>query len=410
MKAVILTVGTEILFGQIVNTNSAFLSRELQNLGIDVMYHYSVGDNPNRLKRLLETAYKDCDLVITTGGLGPTEDDLTKETIGNFFNEEIVEFPEYTVLIKEHFKKAGYNWTDNNLSQAYFPKNSIILENPIGTAPGYFLERDGKCVATLPGPPREMKIMFENELKPILAEKQDNVIYYKIIRTFGIGESTLETKLMDLIDNQKDPTIATYAKEGECSLRITSKKPTFKEAKEQVDIMINNVNQIIGEHIYSYDNEDINEVVGRILIDKNISFSCCESCTGGALSSKLIQIPNISKVFDSGLVTYSWNSKMRELGVKQETLEKFSAESHQVCREMVEGLYEKCKSDFCISITGIAGPHNISCDKPAGLAYVGIKYKDKTEIITISHRNVSRVWNINYMVLRCLYEIYIRIK
>lgn len=410
MKAVILTIGTEILFGQLINTNSAFLSKELQDLGIDVMYHYSVGDNPVRLKQMLEIAYKDCDLVITTGGLGPTEDDLTKETIASFFDEEMVEFPQYTSWLKEHFKKAGYNWTDNNISQAYFPKNAVILENPIGTAPGYFLEKDGKAVATLPGPHKEMIKMFNEELKPILTRNQRDVIYYNIIRTFGIGESSLETKLINLIENQTDPTIATYAKEGECSIRITSKREDFETAKTQVDIMIDKVNQIVGENIYSYSDENLNEVVGRLLIEKNISFSCCESCTGGAIVSSLVKVPHISKVLDSGLVTYSWAAKERELGVKNETLVKFTAESEEVCREMVEGLYQRTKSEFCLSITGIAGPEDMSPTKPAGLAYIGIRFKDKTDIIPFKHRNVSRSRNINYMVLRSLFEIYTRIK
>lgn len=410
MRAAILAVGTELLFGQTINTNAAYLSRELQNIGIDVMYHYTVGDNPKRLKELLNLAYRDVDLVITTGGLGPTQDDLTKEVVCEYFGEPLVEYKGYTKALEEHFKKAGYKWTDNNRKQAYFPLNSTILDNDIGTAPGIYLEKGGKAVATLPGPPREMTRMFQFKLKPILLKDSNDFIYYRILRTFGIGESSLETVLMPLIDKQTDPTIATYAKEGETSIRITSKRKSLEEAKAEVDSMIFKVNQIIGAHVYSYDDESLAEVVGKLLMKKNISIACCESCTGGLLAAALTEIPGISKVFNRGLVTYTYGAKEEELNVRPETLLKFTAESGEVCREMVEGLKGKTNCDFCISITGIAGPEDLSPEKPAGLAYIGIAYNGKTEIIEFKHRNVSRKWNRNYMLLNMLYEIYIRVK
>ena len=323
MKTAILTVGTEILFGQIVNTNAAFLSQELQNMGYDVMYHYSVGDNPGRLKELIAFAFHDCDLILTTGGLGPTQDDLTKEVIAEAMGDVIVENEECMKALLDNYQRAGRPMTPNNLKQAYMPSRARVLPNDSGTAPGFTLEKDGKLIISMPGPPREMKRMFELQVKPILESMQDSVIYYRIIRTFGLGESSMETVLLPLIDGQTDPTIATYAKEGECSLRIASKRKAKEEAIAAVDRMTEEVNQLIGEYIYSYDDEELVDVVGKLLLEKHITISCAESCTGGLFAAALTDIPGISEVFERGIVTYSNRAKIEELGVKAETLDKF---------------------------------------------------------------------------------------
>lgn len=409
MKTAILTVGTEILFGQIVNTNAAYLSRELNNLGFDVMYHYSVGDNPKRLLELIHLAFRDCDMIITTGGLGPTQDDLTKETIAKAMGERIVVSDMAMEALKSHYRKSERPMTENNLKQAYMPESAEVLPNDQGTAPGFWLEKDGKIIVSMPGPPREMTNMFSKEVMPRLRSLQDSVIHYRILRTFGLGESKMETVLLPLIDEQTDPTIATYAKEGECSLRIASKRATPQEAKKAVDDMSQRVMDIIGEYVYSQDNEDLKDVVGRLLISKNITVSCAESCTGGLFAGTLTDIPGISCVFDRGIVTYSNKAKMEELGVKEDTLETFGAVSSQTAAEMAQGLAEKTGSDLCISVTGIAGPDGGSLQKPVGTAYVGIRWKGNTEIIKIQRRNVNRKWNRNYAVLSMLYEIYKRI-
>ena len=298
MKTAILTVGTEILFGQIVNTNAAFLSRELNNLGYDVMYHYSVGDNPGRLAELIEFAFRDCDMIITTGGLGPTQDDLTKEVIAQAMGDRLVVSPEALSALKDRYERSGRPMTENNLKQANMPESAQILPNDQGTAPGFWLEKKGKIIVSMPGPPREMTNMFEKEVKPRLISRQDSVIYYKILRTFGLGESKMETVLLPLIDGQTDPTIATYAKEGECSLRIASKRPTKEEAEAAVEDMTARVMDIIGEYVYSTDNEELADVVANMLLDKNITISCAESCTGGLFAGTLINTDGISKVFD----------------------------------------------------------------------------------------------------------------
>lgn len=410
MKTAILTVGTEILFGQIVNTNAAFLSRELNNLGYDVMYHYSVGDNPGRLAELIEFAFRDCDMIITTGGLGPTQDDLTKEVIAHAMDDRLVVSPEALSALKDRYERSGRPMTENNLKQANMPESAQILPNDQGTAPGFWLEKKGKIIVSMPGPPREMTNMFEKEVKPRLISRQDSVIYYKILRTFGLGESKMETVLLPLIDGQTDPTIATYAKEGECSLRIASKRPTKEEAEAAVEDMTARVMDIIGEYVYSTDNEELADVVANMLLDKNITISCAESCTGGLFAGTLINTDGISKVFDRGIVTYSNEAKIKELGVKAETLDTFGAVSPETAAEMAEGIRAKTGTDMAVSVTGIAGPGGGSADKPVGLVYIGIAYDGKTDVVKAQMRNVTRNWNRNYAVLNMLYEIYKRIK
>ena len=410
MKTAILTVGTEILFGQIVNTNAAFLSRELNNLGYDVMYHYSVGDNPGRLAELIEFAFRDCDMIITTGGLGPTQDDLTKEVIAQAMGDRLVVSPEALSALKDRYERSGRPMTENNLKQANMPESAQILPNDQGTAPGFWLEKKGKIIVSMPGPPREMTNMFEKEVKPRLISRQDSVIYYKILRTFGLGESKMETVLLPLIDGQTDPTIATYAKEGECSLRIASKRPTKEEAEAAVEDMTARVMDIIGEYVYSTDNEELADVVANMLLDKNITISCAESCTGGLFAGTLINTDGISKVFDRGIVTYSNEAKIKELGVKAETLDTFGAVSPETAAEMAEGIRAKTGTDMAVSVTGIAGPGGGSADKPVGLVYIGIAYDGKTDVVKAQMRNVTRNWNRNYAVLNMLDEIYKRIK
>ena len=410
MKTAILTVGTEILFGQIVNTNAAFLSRELNNLVYDVMYHYSVGDNPGRLAELIEFAFRDCDMIITTGGLGPTQDDLTKEVIAQAMGDRLVVSPEALSALKDRYERSGRPMTENNLKQANMPESAQILPNDQGTAPGFWLEKKGKIIVSMPGPPREMTNMFEKEVKPRLISRQDSVIYYKILRTFGLGESKMETVLLPLIDGQTDPTIATYAKEGECSLRIASKRPTKEEAEAAVEDMTARVMDIIGEYVYSTDNEELADVVANMLLDKNITISCAESCTGGLFAGTLINTDGISKVFDRGIVTYSNEAKIKELGVKAETLDTFGAVSPETAAEMAEGIRVKTGTDMAVSVTGIAGPGGGSADKPVGLVYIGIAYDGKTDVVKAQMRNVTRNWNRNYAVLNMLYEIYKRIK
>ncbi len=402
MKSAILTVGTEILFGQITNTNSVYLSQQLNLLGIDVMYHYTVGDNPGRLKNLIHHAFQECDLIITTGGLGPTQDDLTKEIAAEAFNDHLVLHEPTLEYIESYFKRLGRVMTENNKKQAYIPSKATILNNDAGTAPGFVIEENGKIIMCMPGPPREMVRMFELGVKPYLQKKSDSVIFYRMLRTFGIGESALEHAVQDLIDAQTDPTLATYAKEGEACLRIASKRATLEEAKEAVDQMIVKVNERVGQYVFSYDDESMGDAIGKKLIERNLTISSAESCTGGLFARTMTDIPGISAVFDRGFVTYSNDAKMAELGVKKETLDQFGAVSQETAIEMAQGLKAKTGSRICISVTGIAGPGGGTEEKPVGLVYVCVIFDDKMEVKECRMRNVSREWNRNYSVLYML--------
>lgn len=402
MKTAILSVGTEILFGQITDTNTVYLSQQLNLLGFDVMYHYTVGDNSARLAEIIEMAFRDCDLVITTGGLGPTEDDLTKETACRVLGDTLVRHEPSMEALLEHARRRGRAMTENNYKQAMMPSRAEVFDNDAGTAPGFALSKDGKTIICMPGPPREMTRMWQRRVRPYLEKLQNSVIYYKVLRCFGIGESSLETELLDLIDGQTDPTLATYAKEGECSVRVASKRPTLEEAQDAVDDMIEKVRSRVGQFIYSEDDEELAQVVGRKLIERNISISACESCTGGMFAEALTGVAGISAVFSRSLVTYTWQAKMDELGVRKETLETFSAESSQIAREMAEGLAAKTGSRLCISVTGLAGPGGGTEEKPVGTAFIGCVYDGHTEIMEVRGRNVNRDWNRHYFVLSML--------
>lgn len=403
MRSAVLSVGTEILFGQITNTNTVYLSRKLNFMGIDVMYHETVGDNPERVKQVMRRMLGEVDLIITTGGLGPTQDDLTKEMAAEVMGCELRLHEESLEKIRGYFTRTGRVMSENNVKQAMLPvDDGIILPNNGGTAPGCIFEKNGKIIICLPGPPREMTKMFEESVVPYLHSKTNDVIFYRMLRIFGIGEGQLESMLEDIITGQTDPTIATYAKEGEVSVRITSKRKTMEEAAAAVDEMAAEVGRIIGDAVYSYDDEDLKDVVAKKLIEKNISISCAESCTGGLFAGTLIGVDGISSVFERGIVTYSNRAKEEELGVSHDTLEKFGAVSEETAREMTAGLKKKTGSRVCISVTGIAGPSGGTEEKPVGLVYICADFDGKTVCNEYKVRPVSRNWIRNYTVMLML--------
>lgn len=396
--------------GQTVNTNTVYLSQQLNMLGHDVLYHYTAGDNPRRLKELMELAFRDCDLILTTGGLGPTQDDLTKEIACEVLKDELVLHQESLDSIEAVFKRMNRPITSNNLKQAYMPSRAVVFDNEQGTAPGFALEKDDKYIICMPGPPREMKAMFQKKIRPFLEGKSDGYLVFRDVRTFGIGESQLETTLLELIDGQKDPTLATYAKEGESYLRVASKRKSREEAELAVDEMVEKVRRLVGKYVYSVDGDDFPMTVGKLLLEKGLSISSAESCTGGLFASSLIDVPGISAVFDRGLVTYSGRAKIDELGVSKETLKSFGEVSEETAIEMAEGLHRVSGSDVCIAVTGIAGPDGGSEEKPVGLVYIGLHYKGETTCKKILMRNVGRAWNRNYAMLAMMNMIYQKLK
>jgi nicotinamide-nucleotide amidase len=374
MNATIVSVGTELLFGQTINTNAAWLSERLQLLGVNVMYHYTVGDNPDRMRKVIAQAIAENDLVITTGGLGPTEDDISKEIVAELMGEELVLNEKILTDIEGFFAKIGAEMTQNNVKQAYVPKNSTVFYNDMGTAPAFAIAKDGKIVISLPGPPTEMKHIFERWVEGFLGERAEGALFYRILRFVGIGESTLESKLAPLIHGQTDPTIATYAKLGECAVRVTSSRATKEEAEGAVEDCIERIRELVGTFLYSTDDEELETVVAQTLLAHGFTIAAAESCTGGLLSEKLISVPGMSASFLAGYITYSNEAKIRDLDVQPKTIEKYGAVSEEVAQEMAEGARRRASSDIGIAITGIAGPDGGSEEKPVGMAWIAVDY------------------------------------
>ncbi|MGL4847600.1 MAG: competence/damage-inducible protein A [Clostridium sp.] len=376
MRCELISVGTEILLGDIVNTNAQYLSRELANIGVEVYHQSVVGDNEDRILKAFEEGLLKSDIIITTGGLGPTKDDMTKELACKYFGFESVLHEESLKDIQEYFEKLGRKYTKSNEKQAYFPKEARVLKNDNGTAPGAILEKDGKIIIILPGPPREMKPMFNDRVRPYLEELTGNTIISEVIRVYGVGESTLENMVQDLIDDGINPTVAPYAKEGEALLRVTAKAKTVEEAKEIIKPVIKEIQERVGENIYNIGEEGLNLVVGKLLVEKGMTIGTAESCTGGLLGGTLIDYPGISEVFLEGAITYSNEAKMRTLGVKEETLNAVGAVSEETAIEMAEGIRKRCCSKIGVSTTGIAGPGGETKDKPVGLVYIAVATED----------------------------------
>lgn len=377
MKAEIITVGTEILLGDILNTNCRYLSRELAAMGIEMYYQITVGDNEERLLKTLKESLNRSDIVICTGGLGPTEDDITKEVCAKYFGYELeLHKPSLDAMI-ERFKHMNRVPTKNNEKQAYFPKEAYILKNDNGTAPGCIMEKEGKMIVVLPGPPREMESMFENYVKPYLSKLTDDVIESEVLRIIGVGESKVENDILDIIDSQTNPTIATYAKGYECTLRITAKAKSVEEAKELIKPMSDEMKRRFGQSLYATGETSIEEVVSKMLVENNLKIAVAESCTGGMVSASLINYPGISSVFMEGCVTYSNEAKMKSLGVKKETLDIYGAVSDKCAKEMASGVAARYNTNIGIATTGIAGPDGGTDEKPVGLVYFGIYINGK---------------------------------
>ena len=380
MKVELVSVGTELLLGDIVNTNTAYLSKELASLGIGVYNHTTVGDNRERLLKTLKNAFLENDTVIITGGLGPTDDDITKECAAEFFGRDFY-FHEYSwVKILERLTRAGRTViTENNKKQALIPDGAIVLENFCGTAPGIIIEENNKRIILLPGPPREMRDMFEKSVKPYLEKFSNTKFISKYVRFYGIGESLLETKIKDIMDSQTNPTLALYAKTGEVLLRITASSEKECECEKLISDLLNEIESRVGEYIYLVGDENVsnsqsemNSVVANLLVENNFTISIAESLTGGKITSMLVEKSGISKSLLEGIVCYSNDSKVRTLGVKEESLEKYGAVSEKVAEEMVLGVAKRMNSDFAIATTGIAGPNSDESGKAVGLVYIGI--------------------------------------
>ena len=373
MKAEIICVGTEILMGNTVNTNAAYISRGLAGLGVSCFYQSVVGDNDGRLSEVFDEAAKRADIVILSGGLGPTEDDLTKETVAKAMGRKLVEDEKAWKQIKKFFEKRDIKYTDNNRKQALVPEGAKVLYNKNGTAPGIIAEGENVTAILLPGPPGELIPMWDDQVVPYIREKSDTVFVSEMVKLCGVGESLVETELKDLIDAQTNPTIATYAKVGEVDIRVTASASDEKAAGKLVKPVVKEIKKRFGSYIFTTDeNVTLEAAVLQLLDENKLTLATAESLTGGMLTSRLINVPGASEVIKTGFITYSNKSKRKYLGVKRSTLEKHGAVSEQCAKEMVKGCAAATKADAAISLTGIAGPDGGSEEKPVGLTYIGV--------------------------------------
>lgn len=379
MKGEIIAVGTELLLGNIVNTNAQYLSQKLAELGIDVYYHVVVGDNLKRAVDTIKRSLERSDLIITSGGLGPTDDDLTKEAVSEALGLKLLPNEEAIRTVKSIFEKSGRTMPERNIKQGYIPEGGKIIENDNGTAPGILIEKGGKTVIMLPGPPKELKPMFEDRVVPYLSTKTNSTIRSKILRVIGIGESSVEEMLKDIFDSQTNPTIAPYAKEGEVHLRITAKSGDPKASEKMIRDMEAQVRTILKENIYGCDDETLEQTVVKLLLKKKKTLAVAESCTGGTVAGRLTEVPGVSASLMCGVVTYSNESKMKLLNVSEETLRTYGAVSRETALEMAAGVRKLACTDIGISITGIAGPDGGTAEKPVGLCYIGLAKDGKVE-------------------------------
>jgi nicotinamide-nucleotide amidase len=386
MKAEIITIGTELLIGHVLNSNSRYLSEELNALGIGVYYHSTVGDNPSRIHEVLDLACKRSDLILITGGLGPTSDDITHESIAEFFNLTLVSDSVQKQIIKEKFASVGNEVPPINYKQASSPKGSEIIPNPVGTAIGIILKVNYQghlsTIITFPGVPIEMEAMLQETVIPFLKKRlkesgDRSSIMSKKIRMMNITESRMAQIIKDSSDlfDKANPSLAPYAVLGECYLRITAQAETEDRAQLLISETEKFIHEILGEYIFGYNDESIHEVLSDELKKRNLSISFVESCTGGLLSKLMTDIPGSSKYSKINLITYSNESKEKILGVKKETLEHFGAVSLETALEMSAGLSKISEADLSVSITGIAGPDGGSQEKPIGTIYWSIKSK-----------------------------------
>ena len=389
-NAELIAVGTELLLGNIANTDAQMISQGLSQLGINVFYHTVVGDNPERVRQAVEIARGRADIIITTGGLGPTCDDLTKVAIAGVFGKELVYHEATAQRIRDRFAAMERPLTDNNYQQALVPEGCTVLDNDWGTAPGVAFSADGCHVILLPGPPRECEMMFRHRAVPYLLPLTDGVIASRTVKTFGIGESQAEAKLRDLMNALHNPTLAPYAKPSGTELRITAHAPTEAEANALIDPVEVQVKEILGDVVIGVNVESVEEVCLALLKEKGLTLGTAESCTGGLIAKLMTDLPGSSAVFRGGVVSYTDAVKAAVLGVPQAMLDQFGAVSPQVAEAMARGAKAALGSDIAVSATGIAGPDSDDRGTPVGLVYLGLAHGDQCYVKEFHAGHVAR--------------------
>ena len=379
----LLAVGTELLLGNTLNTNASDLSRLLSGMGLNVYHHTVVGDNPGRLQQAVEVARSRADILVTTGGLGPTCDDLTKKVVAGAFGLPLEYHPQCEASIRAYFAKSGRTMTENNLQQAYLPKGCTVLENRWGTAPGCAFCVEGVHVVMLPGPPRECIPMFREEAVPYLAQLTQGVIHSRTLRIFGLGESGVEQLLRDKMNALQNPTLAPYAKEGEVELRITAKAENVEQARAMIAPVEQDVRSMLGDIIYGADVTSLEEVVVPLLARKGLTLGTAESCTGGLIAKRVTDVPGASAVLRGGVVSYTNAVKHQVLGVSQQLLDDQGAVCAEVARQMAQGARRVLGCDLAVSTTGVAGPDSDERGNPVGLVYVALATPEGCEAVEL---------------------------
>ena len=406
MNAEIIAVGSELLLGQITNTNARYISSQLAELGINVYYHTVVGDNSDRLKDAIEVAESRADLLIFSGGLGPTKDDLTKETIARHLNTDLVMDEVALKSIQAFFERANRPMTDNNKKQALVLNGCEVLENHHGMAPGMFYSANERVYILLPGPPKEMEPMFQFEAKPLLAKwlNQGDVIISHVLRFYGVGEAELETRIQDILDLQSNPTIAPLASDGEVMLRITAKTSTEEDAWELINQTKKIILERVGTHLYGYNNDSLVSSAAKLLIQNGLTIAAAESLTAGLFQSELATISGISDTFIGGVVTYTADSKINQLGVPKEIIDDYGVVSEQCAIAMATRVKSMFGSDIGVGLTGAAGPTSHD-NEPAGTIWIALAWQNN-EIKTIK-LDLSGMRNTNRLraVKRTFYAI-----
>ena len=377
--AEIIAVGTELLLGNIVNTNARDISQALSAVGVNVFWHTVVGDNPQRLKEALDVARKRADVIITTGGLGPTYDDLTKQTICESFGKPLVLHQDILDGLKVFFEKNVHmKMPSNNLQQAELPEGCTVFDNPVGTAPGCAFEADGVHVLMLPGPPFEMLTMLKGHVVPYLRNLSSEVIVSHDIMTFGLGESPMEELMREKMSRMENPSLATYAKPSEVRLRATAKAESAEAAEAMLAPVVKDVTDFLGDYVYGVDVSSLEETCFRLLKEKNLTLATAESCTGGRVAERITALPGVSAVYRGGVVSYWTSVKADVLGVPQETLDAHGAVSEETARAMAEGARRVTGADIAVSVTGVAGPDPDERGVAVGIVYIGLATPDGT--------------------------------
>ena len=388
--AELIAVGTELLLGNIANTDAQMISQGLSQLGINVYYHTVVGDNPQRVRQAVDIARGRADILITTGGLGPTCDDLTKVAVAQAFGKELVYHEPSAQRIRERFAQRGTPVTENNFQQAMVPEGCTVLDNDWGTAPGVAFQAGGTHVLMLPGPPRECAMMFRHRALPYLQKLSDGVIASRTVKTFGIGESAAEALLRDLMNALHNPTLAPYAKPTGTELRITAHAPTREEALRLIAPVEEQVKAILGDKVIGVDVDALEEVCFALLKDRGLTVGTAESCTGGLLAKLLTDLPGSSAVFRGGVVSYTNGVKAGLLGVPQDLLDRYGAVSPQVAEAMARGAKASLGCDIALSTTGVAGPDADDRGNPIGLVYLGLAWGDQCRVTEFRAGPVER--------------------